>query len=64
MRKLYNDVTAKKNIYKIQKYFDDFVKSQNYKMLSSQLKSDVEIIELHCSAYSDDISLCSSEITK
>jgi hypothetical protein len=26
MRKFYNDVAARKNIFKIQKYFDDFAK--------------------------------------
>ena len=63
LNKMSKDMQYKSNIFGFHKYFEDFTKSENYKNLLDQIKTDVEMIQAQCVCYSCDIEMCSKEIS-
>lgn len=62
LNQMKKDMQNKSNIFQLNKYFEDFVNSDNYKNLLAQIKTDVEMIEAQSVCYSCDIEMCSKDI--
>ncbi len=63
IKQLKKDMEARKNIFKLQKYFEEFAVSQTYRNMLEQVTTDMDMVQAQSICYSSDIEMCSKEIS-